>query len=52
MSTQLFWHNKAVTYVVVTLVFGTIYTLNILLTASLLLAPGAHLVHLPSGFKF
>ena len=37
---------------VATLVFGTIYTLNNLLTAPLLLAPGAHLVHLPSGFKF
>ena len=52
MNAQLFWHNKAVTYVVVTLVFGTIYALNNLLTAPLLLAPGAHLVHLPSGFKF
>ena len=52
MNAQVFWQNKAVTYVAVTLVFATIYTLNNLLTAPLLLAPGAHLVHLPSGFKF
>lgn len=52
MNTQLFWHNKVVTYLAVTLVFAAIYSLNNMLTAPLLLAPGAHLVHLPSGFKF
>ena len=52
MNAHVFWNNKAVTYVAVTLVFASIYTLNNLLTAPLLLAPGAHLVHLPSGFKF
>lgn len=51
MNTNLFWNNRAITYLVLTLVFGTFYALNNLLTAPLLLAPGAHLVHLPSGFK-
>ena len=32
--------------------FGAVYALNNMLTAPLLLAPGAHLIHLPSGFKF
>ena len=52
MTPQLFWNNKAVTYVVLSLVFGTLYALNNILTAPLLLAPGAHLIHLPSGIKF
>ena len=51
MNANLFWNNRAITYVVLTLVFGTLYALNNVLTAPLLLAPGAHLVHLPSGFK-
>lgn len=51
MNANLFWNNRAITYLVLTLVFGTFYALNNLLTAPLLLAPGAHLVHLPSGFK-
>lgn len=51
MNANLFWNNRGITYVVLTLVFGTFYALNNLLTAPLLLAPGAHLVHLPSGFK-
>ena len=51
MFRQLFWHNRAVTFVALSLGFGTVYALNNLLTAPLLLAPGAHLVHLPSGFK-
>jgi hypothetical protein len=52
MTLQAFWHNRAVTYLVLTLVFGVFYALNNALTAPLLLAPGAHLVHLPSGMKF
>ena len=52
MNPHVFWNNKTVTYVAVTLVFASIYTLNNILTAPLLLAPGAHLVHLPSGIKF
>jgi hypothetical protein len=52
MISQVFWHNRAVTYFVLTLVFGVFYALNNVLTAPLLLAPGAHLVHLPSGIKF
>ena len=52
MLLNLFWHNRAVTFVVLSLGFGAVYTLNNVLTAPLLLAPGAHLVHLPSGFKF
>ena len=51
MNANLFWNNRGITYVVLTLVFGTFYALNNVLTAPLLLAPGAHLVHLPSGFK-
>jgi hypothetical protein len=47
-----FWHNRAVTYLVLTLLFGGFYALNNAITAPLLLAPGAHLVHLPSGIKF
>lgn len=52
MILQSFWHNRAVTYLVLTLVFGGFYALNNAITAPLLLAPGAHLVHLPSGIKF
>ena len=51
MNANLFWNNRGITYVVLTLVFGTFYAVNNLLTAQLYLAPGAHLVHLPSGFK-
>ena len=51
MNANLFWNNRFITYVVLTLVFGTFYAVNNLLTAQLYLAPGAHLVHLPSGFK-
>lgn len=51
MNANLFWNNRGITYVVLTLVFGTFYALNNVVTAPLLLAPGAHLVHLPSGFK-
>ena len=51
MFRQLFWHNRAVTFIALSLGFGTVYAMNNLLTAPLLLAPGAHLVHLPSGFK-
>ena len=51
MNTNLFWNNRGINYVVLTLVFGTFYAVNNLLTAQLYLAPGAHLVHLPSGFK-
>lgn len=51
MNTRLFWDNRFITYLVLTVVFGTLYALNHVLTAPLLLAPGAHLVHLPSGFK-
>jgi len=52
MNSTLFWDNRAITFLVLTLAFGTVYALNNLLTAPLLLAPGAHLIHLPSGFKF
>ena len=52
MLRQLFWHNRAFTFLALSLSFGAVYALNNLLTAPLLLAPGAHLVHLPSGFKF
>jgi hypothetical protein len=52
MTTHLFWNNKAFTYIALSLGFGAVYTLNNILTAPLLLAPGAHLIHLPSGFKF
>jgi hypothetical protein len=52
MTSQLFWNNKAITYVALSLGFGAVYALNNVLTAPLLLAPGAHLIHLPSGFKF
>jgi hypothetical protein len=52
MNSKLFWDNRFITFLVLTLVFGTVYALNNLLTAPLLLAPGAHLVHLPSGIKF
>ena len=52
MILQSFWHNRAVTYLVLTLLFGGFYALNNAITAPLLLAPGAHLVHLPSGIKF
>jgi hypothetical protein len=51
MNSTLFWDNRAITFLVLTLAFGTVYALNNLLTAPLLLAPGAHLIHLPSGFK-
>lgn len=51
MNANLFWNNRGITYLVLTLVFGTFYALNNVVTAPLLLAPGAHLVHLPSGFK-
>ncbi|MEY3997718.1 MAG: hypothetical protein RLY60_530 [Pseudomonadota bacterium] len=51
MNANLFWNNRGINYVVLTLVFGTFYAVNNLLTAQLYLAPGAHLVHLPSGFK-
>jgi hypothetical protein len=51
MNANLFWNNQGITYLVLTLVFGTFYALNNVVTAPLLLAPGAHLVHLPSGFK-
>lgn len=52
MISRLFWNNKAITYVALSLGFGAVYSLNNTLTAPLLLAPGAHLIHLPSGFKF
>lgn len=52
MISRLFWDNKAITYMALSLGFGAVYALNNTLTAPLLLAPGAHLIHLPSGFKF
>ena len=52
MLLNLFWQNRAVTFAFLSVGFGAVYTLNNVLTAPLLLAPGAHLVHLPSGFKF
>jgi len=52
MTPHLFWNNKAFTYIVLSLGFSAVYALNNLLTAPLLLAPGAHLIHLPSGIKF
>jgi hypothetical protein len=51
MNLHMFWNNRVITYVVLTLVFGTVYALNNVLTAPLMMAPGAHLVHLPSGIK-
>ncbi|MFM7697189.1 MAG: hypothetical protein ACKO5X_00960, partial [Limnohabitans sp.] len=51
MNSHVFWNNRAITFLVLTAVFGTFYALNNLLTSPLLLAPGAHLIHLPSGIK-
>ena len=52
MLQHLFWHNRAFMFLTLSVGFGAMYALNNVLTAPLLLAPGAHLVHLPSGFKF
>ena len=52
MLHQAFWQQRSVTFALLTLGFGTIYALNNYLTASLMVVPGAHLIHLPSGLKF
>lgn len=49
---QAFWNNRLFSFFALTLAFGAIYALNNTLTAPLMVVPGAHLIHLPSGFKF
>jgi hypothetical protein len=38
-------------FLVITFTFGIVYAINNVLTPWLLLVPGAHLVHIPSGIK-
>jgi hypothetical protein len=50
--TFFFWNHRLVTYVCLTIVFGTVYAFNNTLTHFLMVVPGAHLIHIPSGLKF
>jgi hypothetical protein len=51
MIQHAFWQNRLVSFLALTLAFGLVYALNNTLTAPLMVVPGAHLIHLPSGFK-
>ena len=44
-------HGPFTLFLGVTTLFAVVYSVNNLLTSFLLLVPGAHLVHIPSGFK-
>lgn len=47
------WLNAGPTkFILLTLAFGAIYSINNMLTPFLNLVPAAHLVHIPSGLKF
>ena len=51
MSANLGSHKPVTVFVVLTVLFAVVYSLNNALTGFLLLVPGAHLVHIPSGLK-
>ena len=51
MKNILRGHNPVTLFLALTVLFALIYSLNNALTSFLLLVPGAHLVHIPSGFK-
>jgi hypothetical protein len=52
MFAQRFWNNRLIGFLALTLAFGSVYSINHVLTAPLMVVPGAHLIHLPSGIKF
>lgn len=51
MNAQVLSHRPVVLFMAVTTLFAVVYAANNWLTSFLLLVPGAHLVHIPSGFK-